>query len=122
MNRASSRDEAGTSLFLSISDFDGRVSAELEQESQASSCDEVGIRLASRVVHRVTGHLSSCIWNLQLFPDNAAGVSVPLRVVTSFSRLHSKRCRASGPFLNGRENRCLSECGMTHEASFRVSV
>ena len=40
MNRASSRAEAGTSVFLSISDFDRRVSAELEQESQASSCVE----------------------------------------------------------------------------------
>ena len=40
MNRASSRVEAGTSRFLSISDFDRRVSAELEQESQASSCVE----------------------------------------------------------------------------------
>ena len=68
------------------------VSAELEQESQASSCDEVGIRLASRVVHRVTGHLSSCILNLRVFPDDATGVSVPLRVVTSSTVLHSKRC------------------------------
>ena len=40
MNRASSRVEAGTSVFLSISDFDHRVSAELEQESQAPSCVE----------------------------------------------------------------------------------
>ena len=40
MNRASSRHEMGTSVFLSISDFDRRVSAELEQESQASSCVE----------------------------------------------------------------------------------
>ena len=61
MNRASSQDEAGTSVFLSISDFDRRVSAELEQENQASSCEEFGTLLASRVVHGVTGHLSSCI-------------------------------------------------------------
>ena len=47
MNRASSQDEAGTSLFLSISDFDRRVSAELEQENQASSCEEFGTLLAS---------------------------------------------------------------------------
>ena len=40
-------------MFLSISGFDHRVCAELEQESQASSCDEVGILLASRVVHGV---------------------------------------------------------------------
>ena len=33
--------------------------------------------LASRVVHGVTGHLSSCIWNLWVFPDDAWGVSAP---------------------------------------------
>ena len=48
-------------MFLSISDFDRKVFAELEQESQASSCDEVETSLASRVVHGVTGHLSCCI-------------------------------------------------------------
>ena len=51
-----------------------------------------GTPLASHIVHGMTGHLSSCIWNLWLFPDYASGVSVPLRVVTSFSGLHSKRC------------------------------
>ena len=33
--------------------------------------------LASRVLPRVTGHLSSCIWNLQVFPDNAPGCQCP---------------------------------------------
>ena len=106
-------------MFLCISDFDPLVSAELEQESQASSCDEVGTPLASRVVYVVTGHLSSCIWILQLFPDDATGVSVPIRFVTSSSGLHSKRCPGIGTFLG---NWCLSECGTTHEASFQVSV
>ena len=73
MNRASSQDEAGTSAFLSISDFDRRVSAELEQESQASSCDVFGTLLASRVVHGVTCHLLSCICNLRLYLDDASG-------------------------------------------------
>ena len=40
MNRALSRAEARTSVILSISDFDRRVSADLEQESQALSCVE----------------------------------------------------------------------------------
>ena len=40
MNRSSSRVEAGNAGFLSISDFDRRVSAELEQESQSSCCVE----------------------------------------------------------------------------------
>ena len=38
--RGSSRGEAGTSDFLSVSDSDIRVPAELGQESQASSCVE----------------------------------------------------------------------------------
>ena len=38
--RASPRGEAGTSGFLSVSDSDRRVPAELGQESQASSCVE----------------------------------------------------------------------------------
>ena len=109
-------------MFLYIFHLDRRVSVELEQDSQASSCDEVGSLLASRFVHRVTGHLSCCIWNLRLFLDDATGVSVPLHAVTSFSGLHSKRCRASGPFFSGWGIRCLSECGTAHEASSRVSV
>ena len=36
-----------------------------------------GIPLDSRGVHGVTGHLSSCIWNLWVFPDDAWGVSAP---------------------------------------------
>ena len=99
MNKASSRDKAGTSVFLSISDFDRRVSAELDQESQASFCDEVGTSLASLVVHGETGHLSSCIWNMQLFLDYATEVSVTLRVVTSSTGLHLKRCPGIGAFL-----------------------
>ena len=52
--------------------------------------------LASQVVQGVTGHLSSCIWNLWVFPEDATGVSVPLRVVTSSTGLHSKRCSGIG--------------------------
>ena len=47
MNKALFRDEVGTSVFLSISNFDRKVSAELDKESQALSCDEVGNLLAS---------------------------------------------------------------------------
>ena len=64
--RASSRVEAGTS----ISDLDRRVPAELGQESQASSCVRNGSPLASLVVYRVKGPLSSCVWNLRGFPDD----------------------------------------------------
>ena len=53
-------------MFLSISDFGRRVSAELEQESRAGLVLMNGTLLASRGVHGVTGHLSNCIWNLLL--------------------------------------------------------
>ena len=52
MNRTSSRVEAGTSEFLSIFDFDRSISAELEQESPASSCVE----------EWNSAWLSSCSW------------------------------------------------------------
>ena len=58
-----------------------------------------GTLLVSRVVHGVTGHLSSSIWNLRLFSDDATGVSVPLRVVTSSSGLHSNRSPGIGTYL-----------------------
>ena len=43
--------EAGTSGFVSISDSDRRVPAELGQEGQASSCLRKGTPLASLVVY-----------------------------------------------------------------------
>ena len=78
MNRASSRVEAGTSGFLSISDFDPRVSADWNTRVRPRIVLRNGTQLASGVLHRVTGHLSSCIWNLHIFLDNAMGVSFPL--------------------------------------------
>ena len=71
--RASSRGEAGTSDFLSVSDSDIWVPAELGQESQATSFLRNGTPLASRVVLWVSGPLSNCVWNLQVFPDDARG-------------------------------------------------
>ena len=71
--RASSRVEAGTSGFLSNSDSDHSVPAELGQESQAMSFLRNGTPLASRVVHGVSGPLSNCVWTLQVFPDDAWG-------------------------------------------------
>ena len=90
MNRASCHVEVGTSRFLFISDIDLRVSAEFEQGSQASSCVEV----------RNSACLSSCssvrpLVKLYLEPValfvGCNCVSVTLHVVTSSSRLHSKR-------------------------------
>ena len=99
MNRASSRFEAGISGFLSISDFDPRVSADWNTRVRPRIVLRNGTQLASGVLHRVTGHLSSCIWNLQLFPDDVNGESVPLRVMTSSSGLHSRRCPGIGNYL-----------------------
>ena len=69
--RASPRGEAGTSGFLSVSDSDSRVPAELGQESQESSCLKKGTPLACRGVQGVSGPLFSCVWNLRVFPDDA---------------------------------------------------
>ena len=65
--------EAGTLGFLSNSDSDRGVPAELGQESQATSYLRNGTPLASRVVQVVSGPLSNCVWNLQVFPDDARG-------------------------------------------------
>ena len=83
-------------MFLSISYFDRWVSAELEQESQASSCVE----------EWNSACLSSCsqgnrpLVELELEPESfsgqCTGVSVPLRVVTSCKVLHLKRCLGIG--------------------------
>ena len=93
---AASQVEAVNSGFLSISDFDHRVPAELGQESQCMSFLRNGTPLASRVFQGITGHLSSFIWDLRVFPVNAIRMSVPLRVVTSSTMLHSKRCPGIG--------------------------
>ena len=79
MSRASSRVEAGTSGFLSISDINLGVSVEFEQGSQASSCVEAWNSAC----------LSSCEWGVrplvELDLESAAfyggctwGVSAPL--------------------------------------------
>ena len=57
-----------------------------------------GTPLAARVIHGVTGHLSSCIWNLQVFMDDARGCQCPF-----VFRLHPHGCirrgvRASGSY------------------------
>ena len=59
--RASSRVEAGTSGFLSISDSDHRVPAEFGQERQASSCVEAWNSACHSSCSWVVRDLSSCI-------------------------------------------------------------
>ena len=94
--RASSRVEAGTSMFLFISDSDCRVPAELGQETQASSCVE----------EWNSACLLSCSWDdrplVELcvepadFSRQCMLVSVPLRVVPSSKGLPSKTCPGIG--------------------------
>ena len=91
MNRASSRVEAGTSGFLSISDIDFRFLWSLNRGGRPRLLLRHGIRLASRVVNGISSLLSSWICNLRLFMENATGVSVPLGVVTQYSGFHSNQ-------------------------------
>ena len=48
-------------------------------------------RLASRVGNGVSSLLSSWICNMRLFMEDATGVSVPIGVVTQYSRFHSNQ-------------------------------
>ena len=77
MNRASSRVEAGTSGFLSISHVKHRAFADWNTRVSPRIVLRNGTPLDSGVLHRVTSHLSSCIWYLHVFPENAMGVSFP---------------------------------------------
>ena len=111
---ASSRVEVGTPGFLSISDFNRRVSVQLEQESQASSCVE----------ERNSSCLSSCsqgdrtLVALYLEPAGFSGrcnwgVSAPsccdfIHRVT-FEEVSGHRVLIK----SGQGNWCLSEFGMT---------
>ena len=115
--RASPRGEAGTSGFLSVSDSDRRVPAELGQESQESSCLRKGTPLASRGVQGVSGPLSSCVWNLRAFQTMHRGVSdhscCALIHRFSFKDVSAHR----DLFKIGPGNRGRSACGTTHVAS-----
>ena len=118
--RASSRGEAGTSGFLSVTDSNFRVPAELGQESQASSCLRKGTPLASRVVHGVSGPLSNCVWNLQVFQTMHGGVSDPSFFVyihrVAFEEVSGHRVLIK----SGPGNRGLSACVTTHEATSQI--
>ena len=117
--RSSSGWEARTSGFLSVSDSDCRVPAELGQESQASSCLRKGTPLASRVVQGDTGTSSSCVWNPRVFPDDARGCQCRLGLC-----LHPQGCLRRGVrhrvlLKSGPGNRGRSACGTTHVAHFK---
>ena len=75
--RASPRGEAETSGFLSVSDSDRRVTAELGQESQATSFLRNGTPLASRVVHGVQAPCQTVCGICRFFQTMHGGVSDP---------------------------------------------
>ena len=50
-----------------------------------------GTPLDSRVVHQITGHLSSCVWNLRFYPDDAWGCQFPFVFC-----LHTQGCLRRG--------------------------
>ena len=55
----------------------GGVAFQAPPGSQASSCLSNGTLLASRVVQGVSGPLTSCMWNLRVFPEDAWGCQCP---------------------------------------------
>ena len=59
-----------------------------------------GTPLASRGVPGERGHLSSCIWNLEVFPDDARASHCPF-VLTSFTGWTSERCPGIGFLSRG---------------------
>src|SRR5574340_353797 len=59
-----------------------------------------GTPLASGGVHVVKGQLSSCIWNLGFFLDDAWASHCPF-VLTSFTGWSSKRCAGIGFISRG---------------------
>ena len=87
------KEPQGSSPFLtqiagSLQSWDRRVRPRLVWRN--------GTPLASRVVQGVTGHLSSCVWNLRFFPDTARGFQCPF--VMCF---HPQGCLRSGVRASG---------------------
>ena len=65
-----------------------------------------GTPLASRVVHGVTGHLSSCVWNLWVFPDYALGCQGPYVLC-----LHPQGCLSRGARALGSYQKWTGKSG-----------
>ena len=114
--RASPRGEAGTSGFLSVSDSDRRVTAELGQESQASSCLRKGTPLASRVAQGVSApRRTVCITRGCLRTMHGVGSAPSCCAFTHRVAFEE----GSGPRVllrSGPGNRGRSTCGPTHVA------
>ena len=83
-------------MILSISDSDPRVPAELGQENQASSWVEEWNSACLLSCSGMTGHLSSCMWNLQVFPDDVRGCQCPFMMCLRAQGCLQRGVRASG--------------------------
>ena len=86
----------GTSGFVSISDSDRRVPAELGQESQASSCKEEWNSACLSSYSRGDRQLVELCLESAGLSRRCTRVSVPLRVVASSTGLPFKRCPGIG--------------------------
>ena len=114
--RASSRGEAGTSDFLSVSDSDRRVPAELGQESQASSCLRKGTPLASRVAQGSQAPRRAVCGTRGSLRTMHGGGSAPSCCAFTHRVAFEE---GSGPRVHlksGPGNRGRSACGPTHVA------
>ena len=104
--------EAGTSGFISISDSDRKVPAELGQESQASSCKEEWTSACLSSYSRGDRQLVELCLESAGFSGLCTRVSVPLQIVPSSTGLPLKRCPGIG-FLS----RAVSEIGVFRDVA-----
>ena len=119
--RASSPVEVETSGFLSISDSDRRSLQSWDMRGRPRLVLRHGTPLATQVILGVTGHLSSCIWNLWVLRTTHGGVSAPSccdfihRV--AFEEVSGHRVLIK----SGPRNQGPSEGVTTHETTSRIS-
>ena len=114
--RASSRGEAGTSGFLSVSDSNRRVPAELGQESQASSCLRTGSPLASRVAQGSQAPRRAVCGTCGCFQTMHGGVSAPSCCAFTHRVAFKEGSGHRVLLRTGPGNRGRSACGSTHVA------
>ena len=119
--RASSAVEAGTSGFVSISDSDRKVLAELGQESQASSWVEAWNSTCLSRCSRGERPLVELYLEPRGFSGRCTGESLPLRV-DFIHRVEFEEVFGHRVLLKrGPGNRGPSQCGSTHEATSGMS-
>ena len=80
-----------------------------------------GSPLTFGVVHGMTGHLPSCVWNLRVFPDDARGCQCPFVLCLHPQGFLRRGVWASVSFQERPGNRGQSACVTTNEATSRIS-